>query len=51
MEESKLGVGKGMVGVVVSQGDACRVSLQRSSDLNMPGSEANMAKPSEQGHL
>lgn len=26
------------------------VSLQRSSDLNVPGSEGNMAKPSEQGH-
>lgn len=26
------------------------VSLQRSSDLNVPGSEGNMAKPSDQGH-
>lgn len=27
------------------------VSLQRSSDLNVPGSEGNVAKPSEQGPL
>lgn len=26
------------------------VGLQRSSDLNVRGSEGNMAKPSEQGH-
>lgn len=33
------------------QGAQSGVSLQRSSDLNVPGSEANTAEPSEQGHL
>lgn len=48
VETSKLCAGGGWWVWLSVQGG---VSLQRSSDLNVPGSEGNVAKPSEQGPL